>query len=127
MVVRVSTQPTTREPLRPARAGTEGVAFGGSDAWLRAVATLSSAAADRFVPDFAAMMACEAQRGVAAVRAQDAQDALRSIWLEPARAALAARRLGRLTLWVEGRILTLSPSSNWHYWRPAQHWLEFIE
>ncbi len=122
-----STQPTTREPLRPARAVTEGVAFGGSDAWLRAVATLSSAAADRFVPDFAAMMACEAQRGVAAVRAQDAQDALRSIWLEPARAALAARRLGRLTLWVEGRILTLSPSSNWHYWRPAQHWLEFIE
>lgn len=114
---------------RPNVAGVTGerMVFGGSDPWLRAVAISTGTAADGFAPDFTTLMAGAALQGVVAVRAQDAQDSLRRSWLEPARAALAARRLGRLTLWVDGKILTLSPSSNWHYWRPARHWLEFIE
>lgn len=119
----------TPTPALPRVVGTadESMGFGGTDAWLRTVATLTGTAANGFAPDFATLVVGAVQQGVVAVRARDPEDSLRRSWLEPARAALAARRLGRLTLWVEGSILALSPSSNWHYWRPVQHWLEFIE
>lgn len=103
------------------------LSFGGNDPWLRAAQRVLDPARDMPAEDFAQWLASRFTRGVVAVSAARDLADLHSVWLEPARAALAARRIARLTLWLDGRILTLSRASNWHYWRPAQHWLEFLK
>ena len=103
------------------------VAFGGNDPWLRAVARVLDPSRDTPAADFSQWLAAGVSRGIVAVSAAGNLAPIHAAWLEPARAALAARRITRLTLWVNGRILTLSPSSSWHYWRPARHWLEFLQ
>ena len=100
--------------------------FGGSDPWLRALARVVDPSREALAADFMQWQATGADRCIVAISAVRDLAILRSAWLDPARAALAARRIARLGLWVDGRILTLTSSSNWHYWRPAQHWLEFL-
>lgn len=102
-------------------------AWGGEDAWLRAVARVAAPEGRGTSADFATLQALGADCGIVAVSATRGLDEWHAAWLEPARTALAARQVGRLTLWVEGRILTLVATSSWHYWRPARHWLEFLQ
>jgi hypothetical protein len=103
------------------------LSFGGNDPWLGAVARILDPSHGVPAADCATWLTTGGSRGVVAVSAARDLAELHAAWLAPARAALAARQIARLTLWVDGRILTLTRSSNWHYWRPARHWLEFLQ